>query len=164
MFPKIKHPGAVELWVFANLIASVLLLSLCDTTGWSCWEILLIGYCTIRIFEVVIYQINVFLFDAYRLYKAGEVYKLRGYRRIVILLIHNYIELIFWFAIIYRHLPHSFTLPSGSIDSFFHTLCLSFNTMSAFGRSSAMPISSTADMLMLVQATIGLFMALLILA
>jgi hypothetical protein len=164
LFPKIKEPGAVELWVFTNLMAAVVLLGLRDAYGWRWWEMLLIGYCAIRILEVVVYQVNVFLFDAYRAQKAGRTYELRGFRRLVILLLHNYVELIFWFAIIYRHFVSEFCVPAGSVDSFFQALSLSFNTMSTFGRSSALPKSFVAEILVLSQSVVGLFMALLIIA
>jgi hypothetical protein len=51
-----------------------------------------------RIFEIVVYQINVMLFDPYRALKAGRRYAIKSPTRLVLLLIHNYVEIIFWFT------------------------------------------------------------------
>lgn len=165
IFPKAKEPSAVELWVLGNLVLSLMLLLLYDAPGWRWWEWILVAYSGIRIIEIVIYQINVLMFDAYRVRRAGQKYKVHGLRRLVLLLLHNYVEVIFWFAIIYRHLANQFSLAeAASMDSYFESTNLSFYTMTTFGRSSANPTTSTTSMLIQIQAAIGLFMSILILA
>lgn len=64
-------------------------------------------YATFRIFEVFVYQVNVLLFDQYRAEKQNKSYVIRGYRRMVLLLIHNYFELVCWFGVLYIYLIRS---------------------------------------------------------
>lgn len=160
-FPSMKKPGSVEVWVLTNVVASIFFLSLPDVQGWSWWEVFLVAYAAIRTVEVVIYQINVLLFDAYRKRKAGGRYQLRGLRRLVLLLLHNYVELIFWFAVIYRHMSASF-LPI--TDSFGRSLSMSFTTMSGFGTVSIQSITPYSEVVLQLQAVVGFIMALIVLA
>ena len=156
--------GFVDGWVLGNLLLSVVLLLVCTTSNLPWWEAIAIGYGAIRVFETVIYQINVLLFDEYRAKKAGKPYAVRGFRRIVILLLHNYVEMIFWFALFYRSLDWAFETAGVSLDSFLVSLKFSFVTMTTFGYTSISPKETWGDLLVIVQSAIGLFMALLILA
>ena len=61
---------------------------------------IIVGYAILRVFEVIIYQLNVLFFDPYRAEKRGEVYKIKSPTRMVILLLHNYVEVMFWYAAI----------------------------------------------------------------
>ena len=91
LIPAIKGSYRfVDGWVLGNLLLSVALLSICSVPNLRWWEAIAIGYGGIRVFEVFIYQINVLLFDEYRARKAGETYALRGFRRIVILLLPKF--------------------------------------------------------------------------
>jgi len=70
-------------------------------------------YSCLRVFEIVVYQINVMLFHPYRakvkkikyVSKAPPtldnrvMYRIKSPLRMIILLIHNYLELIFWYVI-----------------------------------------------------------------
>jgi len=80
---------------------------------------LLAGYGFFRTCEIVIYQANVMLFDEFRANKAGQEYFLDGYRRIVLLFIHNYFEIIFWLACAYTvfaaDYEHKFTSGVGTV-------------------------------------------------
>jgi len=154
----------VEGWVLGNLLLSIVLLLICATPNLRWWEAIAIGYGGIRVFEVFIYLINVLLFNEYRVRKAGKTYALRGYRRLVILLLHNYVEVIFWFALFYRNLGWAFAAGEITLDSFLASLNFSFLTMTTFGYSAIFPKETLGDILTLIQSVIGLFMALLILA
>jgi hypothetical protein len=145
----------VDGWVLGNLVLSIVLLLICSALSLRWWEAIAIGYGGIRVFEVFIYQINVLLFDEYAL---------RGFRRIVILLLHNYVEIIFWFALIYRNIGWAFETGGVSLDSFLVSLNFSFVTMTTFGHTAISPRETLGDILIFIQSVIGLFMALLILA
>lgn len=71
----------VEKWVFVHLIGS--------------FTATIIGYGLLRVFEIIIYQINVLFFHPYKFHKAGNEYKIKSPTRIVILLLHNYVEVMF---------------------------------------------------------------------
>lgn len=62
--------------------------------------IALSAYGSLRVFEVIVYQINVVFFDPYRAHKARRQYKVKSIRRIILALFHNYVEIMFWFAVI----------------------------------------------------------------
>jgi len=154
----------VDGWVLGNLLLSIVLLLMCSTPNLRWWETIAIGYGGIRVFEVFIYQINVLLFDEYRARKAGETYAVRGFRRIVILLLHNYVEIIFWFALFYRNASCAFDTSGSTLNSFLVSLNFSFVTMTTFGHAAISPTGILGNMLVFIQSVIGLFMALLILA
>ena len=154
----------VDGWVLGNLLLSIVLFLICSAPSLRWWEAIAIGYGGIRVSEVFIYQINVLLFDEYRARKAGKTYALRGFRRLVILLLHNYVEIIFWFALFYRNLDWAFETGKITLDSFLGSLNFSFVTMTTFGYSTIFPKETLGGILTLIQSVIGLFMALLILA
>jgi hypothetical protein len=154
----------VDGWVLSNLLLSIVILLTCSAVSLRWWVAIAIGYGGIRVFEVFIYQINVLLFDEYRARKAGKTYALRGFRRIVILLLHNYVEIIFWFALFYRNIGWAFETGGVSLDSFLVSLNFSFVTMTTFGHTAIFPRETLGDILIFIQSVIGLFMALLILA
>jgi len=159
-----SHYPFVEVWVLGNLLLSIIFLLVCSASSLRWWEAIAVGYGGIRVFEVFIYQINVLLFDEYRARKAGKPFALRGYRRLVILLLHNYVEIIFWFALFYRNLGWAFETGELTLDSFLVSLKFSFVTMTTFGYSTIFPKEFLGDILTFSQSVIGLFMALLILA
>jgi len=92
----------VEGWVLGNLlaafIATVVGYYFYDKLVWAVY--IIIGYAILRVFEVIIYQLNVLFFDPYRAEKRGEVYRIKSPTRMVILLLHNYVEVMLWYAAI----------------------------------------------------------------
>ncbi len=86
----------VELWVVLNLVlafvSSLFVFYVRDANSWFYY--LFMFYGALRIFEIIIYQINVLLFDPYRSLKKGVVYRIKSPTRLVVLLFHNYFEII----------------------------------------------------------------------
>jgi hypothetical protein len=163
--PSIKgKPDFVEKWVLGNLIISVALFLGCFTRGLQWWEIIAIAYVAIRVFEIVVNQVNVLLFDEYRDRKAGLTYSLAGYRRIVILSFHNYAEIIFWFALLYLNIEWAFVANGVHLDQILPSLNLSFVTMTAFSQTEVHASHDISIGVTLVQSFIGLIMALLIIS
>ncbi|GJA91138.1 hypothetical protein KAM357_30860 [Aeromonas caviae] len=126
---------------------------------------LFMGYGFLRTFEIVVYQTNVLLFDEYRVVKAGGEYRLEGYRRIVLLLLHNYFEIILWLACTYTVMAadfeHKWQPGTGTV---FGGIYSSFITMTSFGDFDLLPKSTMAASVLLFHTTVGLFMTLLSLA
>lgn len=91
----------VEKWVLFNLMFAIISSIFIYKFQPHYLAIIVSFYGLVRAFEVIVYQINVLLFDPYRAYLEGRKYIIKGPTRMVILLIHNYIELIFWFATVY---------------------------------------------------------------
>lgn len=90
----------VDFWVIGNLIISIIL-SFLVVKFFNRKLILLLSfsYAAIRVFEIVIYQVNVNLFDLYRSKLKNQDYKIKSPTRTVVLLLHNYIEIVFWYTI-----------------------------------------------------------------
>ena len=167
LFPR-KLGGHLfpELWATGHLVASGVLAAVCSVPGLALWELIFIIYAGLRIFELVVYQINI-LFAPYRAEKKNKQALLGGFERSIILVIYNYAEVIFWFTFIYRNVRGAFGIDSPlvpNLESFFGALNHSFHAMSSFGYSSAVPIKWPGTALVIIQGCIGLFMMIFILA
>ena len=91
-------------------------------------------------------------------------YAVRGYTRITILLLHNFAEISFWFSISYIYFDGSFLSNNAPLNTI-TALTFSFSTMTTFGNSQGVTIlGSIGNTFNLIQAVIGVFMILLILA
>ena len=125
------------------------------------------GYGVYRTFEIFVYQVNVLLFDQYRVESAGGKYAVKGYRRIVILLLHNCLEIVCWFGVVYMWFYRSghIVLPAGSPEpTFFRVFHESLLVMFSLSPAVSLPASDAGLAVLSVQAIIGLFMTLMVLA
>lgn len=95
---KVDNYKFVEYWVLGNLLCSVCSSLVVYYYSCSWLAILLSLYGIFRIFEIVVYQINVMLFDPYRALKEKRKYVIKSPTRLVLLLMHNYVEIVFWFT------------------------------------------------------------------
>lgn len=155
----------VDAWVLGHLCVSVLALAVVasDVNRWV--SMAFVAYGVARVFEIAVYQTNVLLFDEYRAVKAGIEYALEGYRRIVLLLLHNYAEVIFWLASTYTLFADEFDHKwGGGTRRALGGLYSSFITMTTFGEFDLLPKTDLAAILLLFHTSIGLFMTLLSLA
>jgi hypothetical protein len=161
MIPRLKGSHLfVEVWVIINSLLPFLCMFLIQKIHISqflYWSILI--YSFIRVLEITVYQINVLLFDPYQ----TSNYSVKSYRRLVILLLHNYFEVILWFATSYMVLSRLFevVIPKGTMID---TILFSFVTMVSFGSNSLNSIQNTGQFIIFLQAIIGLFMTIISLA
>lgn len=90
----------VDYWVVGNFLFSIISSVFVFYYNGDLLYIMIVlsVYGSLRVFEVIIYQINVVIFDPYRAYKAKEKYKIKSIRRMIIALFHNYVEIMFWYA------------------------------------------------------------------
>jgi len=81
------------------------------------------------------------------------------------MLLHNYVEIIFWLATTYiyfsEHYDHKW---AAGAKAAFGGIYSSFITMTTFGEFDLMPKSSVGAFILLFHATVGLLMTLLSLA
>lgn len=165
LFPSFISARFVDYWVIGHLLFSIVAVIIAAYTQNLIIGYLLMGYGFLRTFEIVIYQTNVLLFDEYRAVKSGREYHLEGYRRIVLLLLHNYFEIIFWLACTYTIMASDFSHKwVGGTGTVFGGIYSSFITMTTFGDFDLLPKTSMAAFVLLFHATVGLFMTLLSLA
>lgn len=167
VLPRLSRSYAfVDGWVLAHLflaLGSVFLVTFDEK--YESYSFFVVLYGSIRVFEMTIYQVNVLLFDGYRAKRAGQVYALKGHRRIVILLLHNYFEIIFWFACSYIFFADSFSYKwDASYRTVLGAIYSSFIAMSTFGDFNLNPKDFFGAAILLFQSVCGLFMTLLCLA
>lgn len=157
---KVSH-RFVECWVVTHTVMSVgLLILFVNVNVHPVLLWIVVGYGFLRVFEIVVTQINILLFDQYRNKEKGQSYALRSYGRSIILLIHNYIEIIGWYALTYYVFISDFI--SGQIGVF-QIIYSSFITMASFS-SELSPATNVGIFIVTSQAFIGLFMTLVSLA
>ncbi|MEK0313783.1 hypothetical protein [Cohnella sp. 56] len=126
-------------WVVGHTVGSLVILLIVVNLNVSKFltSIFLI-YGVLRIFEIMVYQINALLFDSYK----SSDYKIQGKTRIIILLLHNYVEIVFWFAVTYYsniHIYFAGDNPEGITpihNTFVQAMYISFVTMTTFGQAN----------------------------
>jgi hypothetical protein len=167
LFPRVRGSYLlVDCWVLLNtLVALAVLIVVSRPSGQPIvWlSIIVIIYGCLRVFEIFVYQVNVMLFDEYRARKEGKEYKVRGFRRIVILLLHNYFEVIFWFAAGYIFAGRAclVQIENATLSGVLHD---SLQIMVSLSSDTLKPIGWEGHLILLGQSGIGVFMTLLMLA
>jgi hypothetical protein len=159
---KTKSYGFVDAWVLGNLVIAALCVLLSPPGVISLWEWIALIYGAVRVFETVVYQVNVLLFDEYRAKKLGKPYAVRGYRRLVVLAVQTYVEILLWFSLAFRNFHGLFQSPSIQLDSIGGSLYYSLVAIAGYGDIT--PIKSPGEWLVLCQMAVGLFMTIIVLA
>jgi len=165
-FPRVVNAKFVDGWVLGHLVLAFAALVFVAHFPAHWLALGFVFYGVLRVFEISIYQTNVLLFDEYRTVKSGTGgYVLAGYRRVVLLLLHNYFEVIVWLSSTYLFMEADFTRvwPGGS-NTILGGLYSSFITMTTFGNFDLLPKTNRAALVLLFHSTVGLFMTLLSLA
>jgi hypothetical protein len=162
---KISKPSYffIDMWVALHTFLPLLILLLYPVDKFL-FNTILIIYGLIRIFEIIVYQINVIFFDEYRAKIKGDRYAIKGFRRIVILLLHNYIEIIIWYAIAYLTFNSAFDHADKFLNTSFKAIALSFYAMTSFGLELAHPSKSIGYFLYFSQAACGVFMVIVVIS
>ena len=163
-----KTVGFVDAWVLGHLVLSFVAVVLVSTLNLHTWVAKgLVIYGFLRVFEIAVYQTNVMLFDEQRALSKGSdaKYAVESYRRMVVLLLHNYVEIIFWLACIYTvfasEYKHKWEDGTGTLLGGIYS---SFITMTTCGDFDLEPQTDAAAMILLFHASVGLMMTLLSLA
>ena len=157
-------------WTVIALVGLVLVSGISDLSGW--WNYIILAFGLYRTYELVAYQINVTFLAEYRNKKrrredqSVRQYALHGYRRLVLLSIHNYIEVLLWFAAIYAAFSDQFRIESGDIalNHFVGALYFSVVTMTTLGYGDITPLGWGGAALVGLQVVIGVFLTLIVLA
>lgn len=146
----------VDHWLISHTILAILFVFIAYLQHIPIWtKYILLVYGSIRVFEIFIYQLNVFLIHPYN----SASYTLNSYRRMTIALIHNFFEIVFWFAGTYITLQFIANIdPSEAIyNSFTHMVTFSLTIDES-------KWSVFTVFILQFQALIGVFMTVLSLA
>ncbi len=154
----------VDAWILGNLIFAIFGTIVSIPGSVSFWQGLLLIYGTIRVFESMIDKINVFLFDEYRTNKAGLTYAVGGFRRTIILHLHSYVEVMFWYATFYLSFNSWFENGSDKLQNGLQAFYFSFYALTSFGLVDTSPANASGQFLVFSESAIGLFMAVILLA
>jgi len=153
----------IDFWVHLHLLISVVFWIVVCTLHlptWFIWTFIIYG--ALRLSYVVIYNANVTLFDQFR--TKTKTYALRGYRRILVLLLINYAEIVLWFAIFYRLSKHCFCAPNVGLDTVWGSLYFSIVTMTTLGYGDIKPANTYGALLCGLQVILGVFWAVVVVA
>ena len=165
--------GFVEVWVTAHTIIAAIVLVLTTTGLLTVTDVvfpLILYYGGLRVFETVVYQINVLLFDEYRRFKLCkldstlEPYKVRSFRRLVLLLLHNYFEVLCWFALFYVYFNIQNDLSMQHGISLVAVVRESLYMMIAFGPEANEAISPTGQIILTIHSFVGVYMTVIVLS
>jgi hypothetical protein len=167
--PQNKHQymySVVDVWVLFNLFFAFISIFIVKYFDLAYFVYIFIFYGAIRVFEIIVYQINVLLFDQYRSWKKGESYKIRGYRRMVVNLLCNFVEIVFWFSVSYVcFLTNHFTQEHD--PSLLQVMLTSFSYTTGFGIHDLLSLpklSSLGTSILYFQSIAGLVMTLISIA
>ena len=172
----------VDIWVTANLIMSLLGIYIIKYFDYRILINAIVFYGLLRVFEIFVYQVNVLLFDSYRAEQREEKeakqlehnkkkhiekipirYAIRSYRRMVILILENFAEIILWFSSSYLYFSVYFT-PNLNEKSILEIVHISFVNMTNFGSADIHPQATLGMQMIWFESIIGLFMTLIVLA
>jgi voltage-gated potassium channel Kch len=113
---------------------------------------------------VLVYQARIILFDPFAGTTESREFALRSYRRIVILALHNYLEVVLWFAAFYRTFrdlygPNAATLGS-AVGAFYYSMV----TTTTVGYGDVAPVTDQGRLVVTIHLAVGVFMSVVILA
>lgn len=160
VFPRLRSSyWFVDAWVLFNLvfsIISVFILAYGELKNAFVYFFVLYGL--FRVLEIFVYQVNVLLFHPLQ---NQSSYSIHSHRRMIIALVHNFFEIIFWFAVSYLAFNINFGNELANLNPF-SVIYFSMLTMVSYSSTiAAEGWSLTAIFILHFQATIGVFMTLI---
>lgn len=167
---RLYHP-VIDAVVVSNLLLAVVAAT-CGSVD-QCYLHILAFYGAYRLFELLVLYPNYLFFDEFRAIAAGGGglgQPPLDYRRIVIHTMHNYTEIVFWFAALFRILHTYFvvnanTLGSGaSLSQPAIAIYYSVTTITTLGYGDISPSGSIGAMISVAETGIGVFLVLMVLA
>lgn len=153
-----------DAWVLGHLLLSFILYVISIPSQLLLFKQIAVLYGSIRLFEIVVYQINILFFGSHRADKRGETYFIRGYPRLNILLLHNFFEIVLWFALFYNVYSSTYVFQNTMISPFLIYLKLSFVMMTTYGYVNITSLTNFGYILTQIQSLIGMFITILMIS
>lgn len=161
---KERTGGLTELWVLSNLLVAILLVTLLPNSLSSLLRWAVITYAGIRMLEIVSFQAYTQLYGGYRKKTPRLHYELLSYRRSIFLAVLLYLEILIWFAVLYRLNAAAFATDGMALSQPLKALYYSTVTMTTLGYGDVHAQRQVGFCLVTTQALIGVFMTVLIFA
>lgn len=157
VFKKLQTHLFVEIYVICNTTLAFLSIIFVTSCRPCIWHYFLLTYSMFRVLEILVYQINVLLFDELRAREQHKSYSIKSYRRMIILLLHNFVEIIFWFAAGYGLFLYNFNTPIQNM-SLLRLIYSSFTVMTTFGTNILSAKTEFGFCMIWMQSICGLIM------
>lgn len=145
-----------EIWVIFNLIMSITASLIMTPHLNPSLSIALCVYAVWRSFDIFVYQVNVLLFDPIRV--GRDQYRIKSTTRMILMLIINFAEYIFWFSTIYLFVSIS------NCQDITYVHIISFNIFTNISNIHNLPDFEKLLIIGHIESIIGLFMNLVCLA
>ena len=154
--------GFSDSWVLGFSIVAVIFVLLIPISlgSWLAFAALIIG--GLRVLEIIGYLFNVLLLSTSKESPGESVPPLLSARRSLVLALHNYIEIVLWFAVTYSILAERFIDCAKVLSSSVGSVYFSVVTMTTLGYGDVTPTDSLTWALVTLQTAIGLFMVLVV--
>lgn len=159
-FPGLRRSyWFVDAWVLFNLVFSVVsVFILAYGNIGKIFSYVLVVYGLFRVLEIFVYQVNVLLFHPMQ---NQSTYSIHSHRRMIIALVHNFFEIIFWFAVSYLAFNINFGNELAGLNPF-SVIYFSMLTMVSYSSTvTEEGWSLTAIFILHFQAIVGVFMTLI---
>lgn len=153
----------MEVWVLLNLGTAIAAVFAVTANALSTLADVLLIYGAIRVLELCVYLAKVVLGDPFERTRRVHRYGVHGYRRTLVLAIHNYAEVVCWFAAAYAHWQGWFDQPPGTLSTVRGALYYSIVTMTTVGYGDVRPASIEGRSLVAIHLAVAVFMAVVIL-
>ena len=150
----------VDMWVLGNFALSFVAVYIYALIPYIWIRWLFIGFGLLRVFELVVYQLNVLVVDQFN----NPDYAVGGYRRLLILSLINYLEVLAWFTFFYLNWASSFKDDYSVLASGTGAIYYSLVTMSTLGYGEVTPLHGSTRALVTMQTIIGMFLIILIIS
>jgi hypothetical protein len=161
--PFFRAYWVVDAWVIVHAVLAVIALLIVEPAGKTGramnWFVV---YGIIRLLEIVHHQAATVFFDPFRHPGGLREYAVRSYRRMLLLTLHNYSEIVFWFAAGYRYWSAAFDDES-VVATPLGALYYSTVTMTTLGYGDVVPVNDIGRALVVLQLGVTVFMTLVIL-
>lgn len=123
-------------------------------------QLLVSLYAAWRVFELFVIHVNFLVLDEYRAIRDDSPLVPLNYRRLLIHVAHNWLEIVLWFAALYSVHWSCFTGTGTRVPIPWGSLYLSLVTMATVGFGDITPICGRAAAMVAVQISLGIFLAL----
>ena len=155
--------GFVDCWVLLHFFGAIVVWAWIAASASRALSVAAVVYGGVRVWELLIYNVNVVFCDA----GISADLALRGFRRSMLLGIHNFVEVVFWFAAFYRflaHAPHFDAKVVPVVSTAGGSLYYSVVTSATVGYGDVTPGDPTTRWIVIAQIGVSIFLTLVVLS
>ena len=149
-----------ELWVLGNIICGIVVYALLANglmpRSLGCFFVIL---AILRTFEIIVYHVNVLLFDPLKATSKNQVYAIKSATRMLLLLLCNMFEYILCFSIVYL-----FFIPDLMSSNYWQSFAYSMSAFLNLNISGIDDLPHAIVKVVRIESILGIFMNLICIA